>query len=70
MEFQDETFPELAATTAEGDLTDWSESLENRTSADGEEEIETITGDTGERGGDAFPKAFDRELVTPTSAQV
>ncbi|XP_077288799.1 TLD domain-containing protein mustard isoform X18 [Arctopsyche grandis] len=67
---KDETFPELAATTVEGDLTDWSESLENRTSADGEEEIETSTGDTGERGGDAFPKAFDRELVTPTSAQV
>ncbi|XP_077288758.1 TLD domain-containing protein mustard isoform X3 [Arctopsyche grandis] len=66
---KDETFPELAATTVEGDLTDWSESLENRTSADGEEEIETSTGDTGERGGDAFPKAFDRELVTPTSAQ-
>lgn len=23
-----------------------------------------------ERGGDAFPKAFDRDLVTPTNTQV
>ncbi|CAH1643337.1 unnamed protein product [Spodoptera littoralis] len=54
--FQDETFPELQAATGE--------------SADGESAADPRPGDEAEdRGGAAFPKAFDRELVTPTALQ-
>lgn len=63
---QDETFPELVNTVNDGDLSDWTGAMEGRTSAD----EGALGSETGERGGDAFPKAFDRELVTPTSAQV
>lgn len=55
--FQDETFPELQAATSEG--------------AEGESAADARPGDESEdRGGAAFPKAFDRELVTPTNMQV
>lgn len=53
--FQDETFPELqAAGEAEA--------------GEGGERPASI--DAEERGGAAFPKAFDRDLVTPTPLQV
>ncbi|XP_050553450.1 nuclear receptor coactivator 7 isoform X14 [Spodoptera frugiperda] len=53
---KDETFPELQAATGE--------------SADGESAADPRPGDEAEdRGGAAFPKAFDRELVTPTALQ-
>ncbi|KAH9634210.1 hypothetical protein HF086_001412 [Spodoptera exigua] len=53
---KDETFPELQAATGE--------------SADGEPAADARPGDEAEdRGGAAFPKAFDRELVTPTALQ-
>ncbi|GBP46390.1 Nuclear receptor coactivator 7 [Eumeta japonica] len=54
---KDETFPELQAATSEG--------------VDGGEEggERPDSGDPDERAGAAFPKAFDRELVTPTALQ-
>ncbi|KAJ8734907.1 hypothetical protein PYW08_014157 [Mythimna loreyi] len=53
---KDETFPELQAATGE--------------SAEGESAADARPGDEAEdRGGAAFPKAFDRELVTPTNLQ-
>ncbi|KAJ8733907.1 hypothetical protein PYW07_014458 [Mythimna separata] len=53
---KDETFPELQAATGEG--------------AEGESAADARPGDEPEdRGGAAFPKAFDRELVTPTNLQ-
>jgi hypothetical protein len=55
---QDETFPELQAAGAEG--------------AEGEEASEdrAASAEPHERAGAAFPKAFERELVTPTALQV
>ncbi|CAK1600006.1 unnamed protein product [Parnassius mnemosyne] len=53
---KDETFPELQAAGGEGEE-----------SAAGEER--PGSGDVEDRGGAAFPKAFDRDLVTPTSLQ-
>ncbi|XP_063834374.1 oxidation resistance protein 1 isoform X3 [Ostrinia nubilalis] len=50
---KDETFPELQAAGAEAE-----EGAERPASADADD-----------RGGAAFPKAFDRELVTPTALQ-
>nr|XP_049698285.1 oxidation resistance protein 1 isoform X6 [Helicoverpa armigera] len=53
---KDETFPELQAATGEG--------------AEGESAAEPRPDEAEDRGGAAFPKAFDRELVTPTALQV
>ncbi|XP_021200598.3 oxidation resistance protein 1 isoform X11 [Helicoverpa armigera] len=52
---KDETFPELQAATGEG--------------AEGESAAEPRPDEAEDRGGAAFPKAFDRELVTPTALQ-
>lgn len=52
---QDETFPELQAANCEGEAV-------------GDER--PGSGDPEDRGGAAFPKAFERELVTPTALQV
>lgn len=54
---QDETFPELQAAGAEG---------EEHAAGDDR----PGSGDAEDRGGAAFPKAFERELVTPTALQV
>ncbi|XP_073945943.1 TLD domain-containing protein mustard isoform X4 [Choristoneura fumiferana] len=51
---KDETFPELQAANCEGE-------------AAGDER--PGSGDPEDRGGAAFPKAFERELVTPTALQ-
>ncbi|XP_052753621.1 nuclear receptor coactivator 7 isoform X22 [Galleria mellonella] len=54
---KDETFPELQAASAEGG--------EGEDLCGGEDR----PGSGDERGGAAFPKAFERELVTPTALQ-
>ncbi|KAM3966858.1 TLD domain-containing protein mustard isoform 3-T4 [Aphomia sociella] len=54
---KDETFPELQAAGADG--------AEGEDVGGGEDR----PGSADERGGAAFPKAFERELVTPTALQ-
>jgi hypothetical protein len=53
---QDETFPELQAANGEGE--------------GGAGDERPGSGDADDRGGAAFPKAFERDLVTPTALQV
>lgn len=55
--FQDETFPELQAAGGEPEEGAGAEERPG-------------SGETEERPGAAFPKAFERELVTPTPSQV
>ncbi|XP_063633965.1 nuclear receptor coactivator 7 isoform X7 [Cydia splendana] len=52
---KDETFPELQAANGEGE--------------GGASDERPGSGDPEDRGGAAFPKAFERELVTPTALQ-
>ncbi|XP_048005739.1 nuclear receptor coactivator 7 isoform X3 [Leguminivora glycinivorella] len=52
---KDETFPELQAANGEGE--------------GGAGDERPGSGDPEDRGGAAFPKAFERELVTPTALQ-
>ncbi|XP_061710235.1 oxidation resistance protein 1 isoform X9 [Cydia pomonella] len=52
---KDETFPELQAANGEGE--------------GGPGDERPGSGDPEDRGGAAFPKAFERELVTPTALQ-
>lgn len=56
---QDETFPELQA--ASGETEEGGEHAADERPA---------STDVDDRGGAAFPKAFERELVTPTALQV
>ncbi|XP_063547287.1 nuclear receptor coactivator 7 isoform X4 [Cydia strobilella] len=54
---KDETFPELQAANGEGE------------GEGGAGDERPSSGDPEDRGGAAFPKAFERELVTPTALQ-